>query len=240
MRVYPYIVFITGFAHLALVFLLINRLPIQKVQSETLDKISIQLQYTEKPVPIPEEFVEVPEFPEIQEIEDIQISEPEPMVEKPEVQPVSKPIVKETIQKPSLEPRPQPESKPLVKMTNKKISAETQIKPIKRSEIEVRREQIRQALGLKKEYDQLLKTYLEKRKRFPTLARRFNQQGVAKYKIRIEKDGTFSNIKRLESTGFESLDNESMKLIQSASGFKPIPRQFSFLNLTIPIEYSLQ
>ena len=225
MRVYPYIVFITGFAHLMFVFFLVDNFSIQKTRSNKTSEISVQLVYEEKPEPIQDELVE---FPEIKEIEIVE-PEPQPEVIKPDL-PKSKP-------KPKLIPQ-------VIEKKIKTVVQKKQNQPVdlaqKQSQLDLRRLKLKKALGLKKEYDQLLKEYLEQHKRFPTLARRFNQEGIAKYKVRIEKDGTFSSIKRLESTGFESLDSESMKLIQSASGFKPIPRQFSYLNLTIPIEYSLQ
>lgn len=92
---------------------------------------------------------------------------------------------------------------------------------------------------LKNSYNQDLELYLDKHRRFPLLARRFGHEGLVKYKVRIEKDGTFSKIIKVSSSGYETLDSESLSLLKQASGFKPLPSSLPFLTLNIPIEYKL-
>lgn len=86
-----------------------------------------------------------------------------------------------------------------------------------------------------------LRSFLEKKKKYPALAKKMGQSGKVKIKFEINRDGKITNSQIAEASHFESLNKSAKTLIDEIQMFKPFPAEVKRLTwqFIIPIEYKL-
>ena len=90
------------------------------------------------------------------------------------------------------------------------------------------------------EYALALKSFVEKNKRYPRLAKRLRQSGMVKIKLNVSADGKFSRIELISPSQFSALNKGTIKFLQELGSFMPLPKGFSgSREFIIPIVYRL-
>jgi protein TonB len=84
-----------------------------------------------------------------------------------------------------------------------------------------------------------LASHLERRKRYPSAARRQGQQGTAQVRFTIDGSGNVQSVSLVRSSGVALLDEEVVALVRRAS---PVPAPPPGVNRTIvvPIRFSVR
>ena len=83
-----------------------------------------------------------------------------------------------------------------------------------------------------------IKTLVERNKRYPQEARRRGQEGTVVLRISIREDGSLGSVSIVKSSGYSSLDGETLRVIRSIGRFPPPPggRPIEF---NLEVEYKL-
>lgn len=181
---------------------------------------------------IPEPPEAVPPPPKPVKPKPIVKKKPKP-VAKP--RPVIKPVVEEKIEPPEPEVIQEP-----VELAQPTLppQAETPI-------VEEKPERMLHDPGiiarLEDEYKLTLSKLIDASKKYPRRAQRRNIEGKATVSFVVLRDGTVSQIRLIDSTGFDILDAAVVKAIQAVSGKLPLPdelnrQQWQF---KIPLSFSL-
>lgn len=91
-------------------------------------------------------------------------------------------------------------------------------------------------------YIGLIRTRLEKQKRYPIAARTARHEGVVVLRFTLRRDGEVEDWAITQSSGVEELDQEVGRMIRKAAPFPAMPDDMTaqHLTLSIPIEFSLQ
>lgn len=183
----------------------IDLMPVQTSPVEKTEDQPLDLKKTD--------FVPAPVEPEPEEVE-----EPEPEI-KPEVvlpKPVKKKkkkIVKKVTLKKPVEKRP-PEKE-----------RRTAAAPVKAPEVESTAKQIgvsAEAREAKASWQGLIRGYLERKKRYPSNARRRHQEGIVSVSFSVDRRGNVTQLRLKKSSSHKSLDKEILALLQRASPL-PVP-----------------
>lgn len=91
------------------------------------------------------------------------------------------------------------------------------------------------------EYLAKVKNKIEKNKVYPKVAKRLNQTGKVIVSFDILKDGKVTNIKIINKSKFEKLDEASIELLTNIGFFEAIPNELNktVWNIQIPINYQI-
>ena len=83
---------------------------------------------------------------------------------------------------------------------------------------------------------------IERHKRYPNAARRRGQQGKVIVAFTLLRNGTVSQVRITQSSGYKKLDNAALKAIKGINRRIPIPSQLnkSSWNFSIPIQFSFR
>lgn len=125
------------------------------------------------------------------------------------------------------------------KETIKKVVRKREQRLLPLARVEKKRKRKRDSSEAQIEFLHFLQSYLIKHKNYPALARRLGLEGLVKYKILVNKQGQFTHIQRVLSSGHELIDQASLKLLQKASGQKKLQDQLEALSIVVPIDYRL-
>lgn len=92
------------------------------------------------------------------------------------------------------------------------------------------------------DYFALVSAHLNRKKRYPTEAKRAQQQGVVTIRFTVARDGTVSGISVKRSSGHELLDAATVELLQRVSPLPKFPSAMKreSVTLSLPIDYSLK
>ena len=95
--------------------------------------------------------------------------------------------------------------------------------------------------NLESEYLAKVKNKIEKNKVYPKVAKRLNQTGKVIVSFDILKDGKITNIKIIDKSKFEKLDEASIELLTNIEFFEAIPNELNktVWNIQIPINYQI-
>ena len=98
-----------------------------------------------------------------------------------------------------------------------------------------------QSQNLENEYLAKVKNKIEKNKVYPKVAKRLNQTGKVIVSFDILKDGKVTNIKIINKSKFEKLDEASIELLTNIGFFEAIPNELNktVWNIQIPINYQI-
>jgi pilus assembly protein CpaC len=77
---------------------------------------------------------------------------------------------------------------------------------------------------------------------YPEAGRPYGWEGTAKLNLLILRDGTLAYAVVQESSGYEALDSEALKIAKSLAPYEPFPANSEIpeLNISVPIVFSLQ
>jgi len=74
-------------------------------------------------------------------------------------------------------------------------------------------------------YRTLLRAAIERKKKYPSRARRMHQEGSVLVSFLVYRDGHITDINILKSSSRKILDKEAMRAIKAIGQFQPIPKQ---------------
>lgn len=86
-----------------------------------------------------------------------------------------------------------------------------------------------------------LKKLLERRKRYPMMAKKMGQSGKVTMRFTLSADGSLTAAEVVEKSQYESLNQAAIDLVKGIDGMKPFPKEIdrSSWSITVPIEYHL-
>ena len=96
-------------------------------------------------------------------------------------------------------------------------------------------------MSVKFDFYSFLRKSREKNKVYPKVAKRLNQTGKVIVSFDILKDGKVTNIKIINKSKFEKLDEASIELLTNIGFFEAIPNELNktVWNIQIPINYQI-
>ena len=234
--------FITSFIYLILAVMFINvisEISLEtKKEEESITKISLNSVAIQKVEEVTKELEKeiVPE-PIIEKI----VEKPAPkVIEKPKK--VEKKIVKQE------KPIEKIVEKPAPKVVEKENENIEKMAVAEQNEISTKQESIIQSnsnnernKNLESEYLAKVQAKIEKNKVYPKVAKRLNQTGKVIVSFDILKDGKVTNIKIINKSKFEKLDEASIELLTNIGFFEAIPNELNktVWNIQIPINYQI-
>ena len=225
--------FITSFLYLGLGIVLlqtINKIKIEPKKEEIITKISlnnISIQkiqekkeepiVEQKPKPAVEKIIEKPKNIE-------KIVQKQKIIEKP---------IKEI--KSNQEEKVLEETKNIVKENPVVEETITKEIPIEQTLNKAQIQSIEDA------YLSKVKAKIEKNKVYPKIAKKLNQTGKVLVSFDILKDGKIINIRIIQNSKFEKLDEASVELLTNIGFFEAIPSELNktVWNIQIPINYQI-
>lgn len=88
----------------------------------------------------------------------------------------------------------------------------------------------------------MVAAHLQRKKSYPTEAKKARQQGVVTVRFTVARDGSVSAIGIKKSSGHELLDTATLELLRRVA---PLPRmpdsmERDSVTLSLPIDYSLR
>ena len=228
--------FITSFLYLlfGIVFVYaINEIKIESKKEEIITKISLNSVAVQKV----EEVIEKP----------IIEQKPEEVIEKLVEKPAPKKIEKKIVEKPKKIEKPIEKvvEKPIENISEKVVEnvVETPAPAPKESKAEVVAPTVNKAElnNLENIYLSKVKAKIEKNKTYPKAAKKLNQTGKVLVSFDILKDGKVTNIKIINKSKFEKLDEASIELLTNIGFFEAIPNELNktVWNIQIPINYQI-
>ena len=226
--------FITSFIYLILAVMFINvisEISLEtKKEEESITKISLNSVAIQKVEEVTKEIEkEIVTEPIIEKI----VEKPAPkVIEKPKK--VEKKIVKQEKQ---IEKVVEKESENIEKMA---VAEQNEISTKQESIIQSNSNNERNK-NLESEYLAKVKNKIEKNKVYPKVAKRLNQTGKVIVSFDILKDGKVTNIKIINKSKFEKLDEASIELLTNIGFFEAIPNELNktVWNIQIPINYQI-
>ena len=95
---------------------------------------------------------------------------------------------------------------------------------------------------LERQYEQGIRQRIEQKKLYPRLAKRMRKQGVVRIAFTINRNGSFSKLRIVQSSGVKSLDKAALQAVKKVGRFPAIPAGIrkSVLSYIIPISYRLR
>lgn len=92
------------------------------------------------------------------------------------------------------------------------------------------------------DYFSLISAHLNRRKIYPTEAKKARQQGVVTVRFTVDRNGNVSNISIRRTSGHEILDAATLALVQRVAPLPKMPAsmQRESVTLALPIDYSLK
>ncbi|NVK18450.1 MAG: energy transducer TonB [Methylocystaceae bacterium] len=193
----------------------------------------------------PEQKVEEPKEPEPIEKEAVEtIVQPKP---KKVVEQVRKPLIKPS--PPQTKPEPNPKQvKKQTEPARQKTVAVDSTGTAKQAPKANRTDKRTQSGGgqiigqIIPSYKTTLGRWLAQYKTYPKKARRRNQEGVVHLSFTLNAKGYVTSYKIIKSAGHESLDEETIKMLERAQPLPKFPPEITdeHLTLTVPIQFALR
>lgn len=86
-----------------------------------------------------------------------------------------------------------------------------------------------------------IKKLLERRKRYPQMARKMGHAGKVTMSLTLAQDGSLIESEVIAASPFETLNRAAQELVKGIHGLKPFPQEIQRTSwqITVPIEYSL-
>lgn len=86
-----------------------------------------------------------------------------------------------------------------------------------------------------------IKKLLERRKRYPMLAKKMGQTGKVTMRFTLAQDGSLLASEIVEKAAYETLNQAALDLVKGIHGMKPFPHEIqrTSWSITVPIEYVL-
>lgn len=92
------------------------------------------------------------------------------------------------------------------------------------------------------DYYALVSAHLNRKKRYPTEAKKARQQGVVTVRFTVHSDGSVSGGSIKSSSGHALLDQATLDLLQRVAPLPRFPKSMTkdSVTLALPIDYSLR
>jgi protein TonB len=92
------------------------------------------------------------------------------------------------------------------------------------------------------DYFSLIAAHLNRRKSYPTEAKKARQQGVVTVRFTLDRQGGVSGISLKRGSGFDVLDRTTLDLVARVAPYPKIPASLNrdSVTLSLPIDYSLR
>ena len=230
--------FITSFIYLILAVMFINvisEISLEtKKEEESITKISLNSVAIQKVEEVTKEIVTEPIIEKI-------VEKPAPkVIEKPKK--VEKKIVKKEKQiEKVVEKTPEKIVEQATENIEKMHLAEQNETSQKQQSSVQENSNKQKSQNLENEYLAKVKNKIEKNKVYPKVAKRLNQTGKVIVSFDILKDGKVTNIKIINKSKFEKLDEASIELLTNIGFFEAIPNELNktVWNIQIPINYQI-
>ncbi|WP_295900950.1 energy transducer TonB [uncultured Bdellovibrio sp.] len=86
-----------------------------------------------------------------------------------------------------------------------------------------------------------IKKLLERRKRYPVMAKKMGHTGKVTMRFTLAADGSLQESEVVEKTPYDSLNKAAHELVKGIDKMKPFPQEIQKTSwvITVPIEYSL-
>ena len=194
----------------------LNSVAVQKIEKKRVEPIIEQ-----KPEPVIEKIVEKPAPKVIEKTKKV-----EKVVKKEK--PIEK-IVEKPVEKVAEKTEKSIEENPVVTQTTPNTNPV--IESISKAQID----------SIEDAYLSKVKAKIEKNKVYPKIAKRLNQTGKVVVSFDILKDGKVINIRIIQNSKFEKLDEASIELLTKIGFFEAIPNELNktVWNIQIPINYQI-
>ena len=194
----------------------LNSVAVQKIEKKIVEPIIEQ-----KPEPVIEKIVEKPAPKVIEKPKKL-----EKVVKKEK--PIEK-IVEKPVEKVAEKTEKSIEENPVVTQTTPNTNPV--IESISKAQID----------SIEDAYLSKVKAKIEKNKVYPKIAKRLNQTGKVVVSFDILKDGKVINIRIIQNSKFEKLDEASIELLTKIGFFEAIPNELNktVWNIQIPINYQI-
>lgn len=183
----------------------IDLLPVQTSPVEETEDQPLDIKKTD--------FVPTPVEPEPEEVEEPEPeAKPEVVLPKPVKKKKKKITKKVTLKKPVEKRPPEKERRPAAA-------------PVKAPEVESAAKQIgvsTEVREAKASWQGLIRGYLERKKRYPSNARRRHQEGIVSVSFSVDRQGNVTQVRLTKSSSHKSLDKEILALLKRASPL-PVP-----------------
>jgi len=183
-----------------------------------------------KPKPIEKKKIvnKVEDKPVIQKKKEVAVPAPEPLPEKLIAKEIEEPEpVEETTEKEAIEAASDPDT-----VEEEILSATDNLDS---NSIADNSAAASQAIYVKNHF-MYIKEKIQKKIVYPRIARRRGLQGKAVVSFIVCKDGSITDVKIVESSGYKILDNSAIKTVKSAAPFPPPPVR---AELIIPMVFKL-
>ncbi|MFK7793739.1 MAG: energy transducer TonB [Gammaproteobacteria bacterium] len=209
----------------------------EPIESANYNEVIIGLKKLKTPQPIEKQnVVEIP-------VVDSTPIKPKPLIRKPKVikpKPVKKPKPKVVVTPKITTPQVSPIMIAKDQKETKNISSN---KSTAKPNSAIRNIGSTALKNKKASYYATLAKWLEKHKKYPTIARRRNQQGEVTIKFTLNRRGELLRFKLIKSSEHHSLNTAAIKMLKRASPM-PIPPQEIIgsggeLEFTIPVNFNL-
>jgi len=94
----------------------------------------------------------------------------------------------------------------------------------------------------KANYYAMVSAHLNRRKKYPTEARKARKQGVVKVRFTVDRNGNISNVSITGSSGHTILDQATLALMQRVAPLPRMPKSMvpNKVTISLPIDYSLR
>lgn len=193
-----------------------------------------------EPAPVEKEFAEEEpvtepvDEPIAAQVENVEVPIPTPRPQRPQPK-------KEVATKPPKEPEPVRKSQRQQLATTSKaaVQAQARVKESNRTAARQTSSGLFSSSMTPAKWQSRLMAHLERRKRYPSGARRRGEQGVAYVRFRIDGSGNVLSVSLARSSGFAELDQAVLSLVRRAS---PVPAPPPGVNKTItaPVQFSIR
>lgn len=95
--------------------------------------------------------------------------------------------------------------------------------------------------GAVQNYQDIIRAWLEKHKRYPRMAQRRKQQGTATLYFKIDRNGKVLKYQISHSSGYSALDHEASAMLQRSAPLPPAPDKIpeQALEFNLPVAFNL-
>lgn len=95
--------------------------------------------------------------------------------------------------------------------------------------------------ALKEHYYSKVRNMIERKKRYPSIAKKLRQEGIVHVTFTISKDGAISDIRLVKKCPHERLNRAAVRVLKEIGSFPPIPEEVGkqSISLSVSIRYKI-
>lgn len=95
--------------------------------------------------------------------------------------------------------------------------------------------------ALKEHYYSKVRNMIERKKRYPSIAKKLRQEGIVHVTFTISKNGAISDIRLVKKCPYERLNRAAIRVLKEIGSFPPIPEEIGkqSISLSVLIRYKI-